>query len=179
MHGKRVLEIGCGSALPGIFCLQMDGVERVDFQDYNREVIDMVSVPNILLNTIYRDNLASTLKFDELEINNRAIEQLPCRLYFGDWGSFIDISNYQYDVVLSSETIYYVESYPKLLEILNQCLKPEGYALFAAKTVYFGCGGNLTTFCDFVQKYGFSTEAVYSKVHGLTREVVKIRRQTQ
>lgn len=47
----RVLEIGCGSALPGIFCMQFDGVTRVDFQDYNAEVLRNVTLPNILLNT--------------------------------------------------------------------------------------------------------------------------------
>jgi hypothetical protein len=33
-HGKVVLEIGCGSALPGIFCLCKTLISQIDFQDY-------------------------------------------------------------------------------------------------------------------------------------------------
>lgn len=50
-HHLRVLELGCGSALPGIYCLTRGSGILVDFQDYNEEVLRLITIPNVLLNT--------------------------------------------------------------------------------------------------------------------------------
>ncbi|KAI9322158.1 hypothetical protein BX666DRAFT_2022669 [Dichotomocladium elegans] len=50
--GKRVLELGCGSALPSLFMLMNDQRNQVDVQDYNEQVIQYITIPNILLNTV-------------------------------------------------------------------------------------------------------------------------------
>ncbi|CAN6448724.1 unnamed protein product [Victoria cruziana] len=48
-RGKRVLELGCGHGLPGIFaCLK--GASAVHFQDLNAETIRCVTIPNVLAN---------------------------------------------------------------------------------------------------------------------------------
>ncbi|KAI7885587.1 hypothetical protein K492DRAFT_123659 [Lichtheimia hyalospora FSU 10163] len=49
---KRVLELGCGSALPSLFLLQHDSSNHVDVLDYNEQVIQYITLPNILLNTV-------------------------------------------------------------------------------------------------------------------------------
>uniref|UniRef100_A0A0D9W6L8 Methyltransferase small domain-containing protein n=1 Tax=Leersia perrieri TaxID=77586 RepID=A0A0D9W6L8_9ORYZ len=48
-RGKRVLELGCGSGLAGIFaCLK--GASTVHFQDTNAETIRCRAIPNVLAN---------------------------------------------------------------------------------------------------------------------------------
>ncbi|CAN6235469.1 unnamed protein product [Urochloa humidicola] len=48
-RGKRVLELGCGSGLSGIFaCLK--GASTVHFQDINAETIRCRTIPNVLAN---------------------------------------------------------------------------------------------------------------------------------
>ncbi|KAJ9178584.1 hypothetical protein P3X46_010459 [Hevea brasiliensis] len=48
-RGKRVLELGCGYGLPGIFaCLK--GACTVHFQDLNAETIRCTTIPNVLAN---------------------------------------------------------------------------------------------------------------------------------
>lgn len=48
-RGKRVLELGCGYGLPGIFaCLK--GASVVHFQDLNAETIRCTTIPNVLAN---------------------------------------------------------------------------------------------------------------------------------
>ncbi|KAI9306321.1 hypothetical protein BJ944DRAFT_160109 [Cunninghamella echinulata] len=49
---KSVLELGCGSALPSLYLLQKELNNQVDVQDYNEQVIRLITLPNILLNTI-------------------------------------------------------------------------------------------------------------------------------
>lgn len=51
-QGKQVLEIGCGSALPSLYLLARHRSNVVDVQDYNDQVIRLITLPNILLNTI-------------------------------------------------------------------------------------------------------------------------------
>ncbi|ORX55620.1 hypothetical protein DM01DRAFT_1285960 [Hesseltinella vesiculosa] len=51
-QNKTVLELGCGSALPSLYLLQSHQGNQVDVQDYNSQVLHLITVPNILLNTI-------------------------------------------------------------------------------------------------------------------------------
>ena len=50
LHGKKVLELGCGAALPGLFCLKNGQISELHLQDFNSEVIEHVTKPNIALN---------------------------------------------------------------------------------------------------------------------------------
>ncbi|GAB5360338.1 hypothetical protein AAMO2058_000618900 [Amorphochlora amoebiformis] len=49
--GKRILDLGCGHGLPGIFSAKV-GASHVAFQDLNREVLHHVTIPNVLKNNI-------------------------------------------------------------------------------------------------------------------------------
>ena len=83
IDGKRILEIGCGSALPGLFCIRVGGV--VDFQDYNESVLGLVTIPNIALNT---SHMPSQVEMDgQFEVNVKYnLEEMNKYQYFsGDW----------------------------------------------------------------------------------------------
>ncbi|KAJ3339947.1 hypothetical protein HDU93_007610 [Gonapodya sp. JEL0774] len=58
MQEQTVLEIGCGAALPGIYCVSK-GSRRVDLQDYNPTVLSLVTAPNVLLNTSHKPDADS------------------------------------------------------------------------------------------------------------------------
>ncbi|KAG6860474.1 hypothetical protein C0995_010765 [Termitomyces sp. Mi166 len=56
-RGKRILEIGCGTAVPTLFFLRQlfstppeEAIDtEIHFQDYNASVLELVSFPNVLL----------------------------------------------------------------------------------------------------------------------------------
>ncbi|CAL8127652.1 unnamed protein product [Orchesella dallaii] len=165
----RVLDLGCGSGLVGLSVLKLaedNGIDiRVDFQDYNEEVIDYVTVPNTLFN------------FDDERV-------AKCTYFSGDWDNFVDqrLSSNQlnsYDVIFSSETIYNLDYFPKFMRVLKSCLKSgRGCLYLAAKTFYFGVGGNTRTFLKSVELdkdkvlEGSIAHAIKEGVH---REILCIR----
>ena len=177
-EGKRVLEIGCGAALPGIFTL-LQGAE-VDFQDYNEDVIEYVTIPNVLLNLEQlRESKAcesdSGTTFDLLQEARKR-----CRFFTGDWESVVDFINPElveekmYDLILTSETIYSVDSHAKLYYFIKRHLKkPYGVAYVAAKTYYFGVGGGTRSFENVVKTDGVFDISV-CKVYGdgVQREIL-------
>lgn len=135
--GMKILELGCGTGLPGIYSL-VKGAECVHFQDYNPEVVNYVTIPNVLLNT-----------------RNRNEEK--AKFYSGDWSMLPPILGQgvhdRYDVILTSETIYSIESQPKLLSALKQlCCPVTGVVYVAAKTFYFGVGGGVDSFCKLLEE---------------------------
>lgn len=67
---KSVLELGCGSALPSLYLLEKSFNNKVDVQDYNDQVIRLITLPNILLNTMLtpqQQQQKSTNKENEIE----------------------------------------------------------------------------------------------------------------
>ena len=50
LHGKKVLELGCGAALPGLFCLKNAKIKELHLQDFNPEVIENITRANVALN---------------------------------------------------------------------------------------------------------------------------------
>nr|SVE92612.1 EOG090X0C09 [Megafenestra aurita] len=131
--GLNVLDLGSGSGLLGMFALKKRA-SSVHFQDYNAEVLELVTIPNVMLNEHL--NVMGTAKF-----------------FAGDWGSLSQILG-SYDVILTSETIYNPENYLKLLEVFEKNLQKNGVIFIAAKYHYFGVGGDLTQFENLLQRNG-------------------------
>jgi len=104
----RVLELGCGHGLPGIVAL-LSGA-TVHFQDYNKEVLRELTIPSVLGN---RNG----------EIMNA--NGLPARFFAGDWGTLdlllesLDLLA-SYDLVLTSETIYSLDSIGRLVGCIKK-----------------------------------------------------------
>ncbi|VDN54918.1 unnamed protein product [Dracunculus medinensis] len=156
---KVVLEIGCGAGLPAILALQK-GAKEVFAQDFNQVVIDCFT----------KDNFA---------LNNVKVGKY--RFFAGDWNEFKEnLGDQKFDIVLSSETIYNEQMYGKFHDLLDTALKPDGLILIAAKLYYFGVGGNVPGFLDYVKnrnKFDFhicwtSDSDVPRKIIQLTRKMV-------
>ncbi|KAG0031022.1 Histidine protein methyltransferase 1 [Podila clonocystis] len=235
--GKKVLELGCGSALPGIYLLTQSSSVKVDFQDYNDQVLKLVTLPNVLLNTHIRpdqqptegdedenDSEKKPAKDDDLrkesegeddeddeddndedeiseadpadgdfkgveldipdsEEERKALLQkvgLQSRFFMGDWAGLVDLLDFKssddkYDLILTSETIYAEESHMKLYTTIKNSLKKGGKALVAAKSFYFGVGGDVLSFQRLIEKDGvFDVKVVFSAQAFVRREILEL-----
>jgi hypothetical protein len=76
----------------------------------------------------------------ESEQTDELSKRVTC--FSGDWGSLDQLmspnENWQYDYILTSDTLYNVEYYPTLYQIIKNHLKKNGVAFVASKTYYFG-----------------------------------------
>ncbi|RKP07647.1 hypothetical protein THASP1DRAFT_16736, partial [Thamnocephalis sphaerospora] len=185
LDGKRVLELGCGSALPGIRQLQRHPQVQVDFQDYNREVLRLVTLPNVLANTTNEPEMDyATEDWHRLTQDTTAQETLTktvaarSRFLAGDWATLSTAlgASGQYDLILTAETIYHEASHAKLHDAICHALrKPDGVAYVAAKTVYFGCTGSTLTFEQHVQAAGqLRLERCHQVESSVRREILKL-----
>lgn len=162
LSSLRVLELGCGAALPGLVCLRKGS--NVDFQDYNPEVIDHITIPNYLLN---RDES----------------KESTSRFFSGDWDAVrasLMAASCSYDLILASETIYNPDNYAKLIRTFEDLLSQdsESSVLLAAKTHYFGVGGGIRQFEEELAKSGdWNCQNVFKNHDGVQREIIQISRK--
>ncbi|KAG6814488.1 hypothetical protein H0H92_000013 [Tricholoma furcatifolium] len=212
-RGKRIIEIGCGTAVPSMCILRklfsspltdedVDETE-IHLQDYNASVIELVSIPNILL-TWYTSPAAASFREtqpppevdDETEtitpslhgpgdlFINPALKEafLDClkaykislRFFSGSWLSF---PVEPYDIVLTSETIYRSESLASLLTLLKGAAAQkdrEHLCLVAAKVLYFGVGGGVGEFVGRVKEEGGSIDNVWEVAVGVGRRIMSV-----
>jgi len=154
----KVLEIGCGHGIPGLFCLQRGAA--VSFQDYNDEVILQLTQLNYLLN------------FPE------PAPKQP-RFYSGDWRSFnILLGAELFDLVLTADCIYNDANYDKLLDLIHRHLAPDGKCLVAAKTYYFGVGGGTRLLEMQMEKHQLRSRVLRTFQDGKSniREILEVTR---
>jgi len=162
--GKRVLELGCGAGLPGMYSAKF-GAE-VWFNDYNEDVLHEITIPNVLLNT------SSCVEADR----NRH------RFFSGDWKSFetnilkqeIKTEEMKFDTILTSETIYNQDNQEKLVSIFKNFLKKNGEVIVSGKTFYFGVGGGMRQFEEVVRDAKMNCDQVKTFNSGVTREILKV-----
>ncbi|XP_033762291.1 histidine protein methyltransferase 1 homolog [Pecten maximus] len=153
VQNKAVLELGCGAGIPGL-CAMQCGASEVHFQDYNSEVLEYFTIQNVRLHETC----------------------CHCRFISGDWSYFHEIIRQQkYDVILSAETIYNPDNYKSLHAVFQQCLSKDGVIYLAAKTHYFGVGGGVHLFEEFVKKEGcFRTEVALTISTEVPRVILKL-----
>uniref|UniRef100_A0AC35TZH0 MTS domain-containing protein n=1 Tax=Rhabditophanes sp. KR3021 TaxID=114890 RepID=A0AC35TZH0_9BILA len=161
--GISVYEIGCGAGIPGILAAKK-GAKSVDFQDFNKTVIDCFTKENVKLN--------------ELEV-------VDCNFQHGDWSDNqveIEKSGKRYDMILTSETIYSSQNYANLHSLFDKALShhKDAYILLGAKMYYFGVGGGVFEFMDFVKEQKcFDCQIVYKTETCLKRFILKLTRLSQ
>lgn len=208
VSGKRVLEIGCGTSIPSLYILHRifssppsQNQTHVHLQDYNASVLELVTIPNIIL-TWYLSEAAETYRKSEeradspLEMNisenlKDAFNQslltygVDLRFFSGSWDTFdLQKSCGSYNLVVTSETIYRMESLPSLAAIMRGACNTEGprgvddyLCLVAAKVLYFGVGGGVAEFVQCVRDLdrGGAVETVWEKTQGVERRVMSVR----
>ncbi|XP_058739235.1 uncharacterized protein LOC131611150 [Vicia villosa] len=164
--GKRVLEIGCGHGLPGIYSL-LEGAAVVHFQDFNAEVLQSLTIPN--LNANFSEKSQPSL-------SPSANDEPEVRFFAGDW-SEVDKLLLQvgtdakenevsgYDFILMAETVYAINSLQSLYNLIKKCLiHPHGVVYMAAKKYYFGVGGGSRRFLSVVEKDGVMTSKLVAEI---------------
>ncbi|CAH4027278.1 unnamed protein product [Pieris brassicae] len=161
LESKQTLDLGCGTGILGIYSYLKNAT--VTFQDYNKEVLENITIPNVLLNIE-----------DE---NSRESEIQKCNFFCGDWKAFNDFlsNDEKYDVILTSETIYNLNNYDKLINLFEQRLSNNGVIYVAAKTYYFGVGGGTRQFEKVIENSAtLTSEIVWKTTCGIQREIIKI-----
>ncbi|XP_072884429.1 histidine protein methyltransferase 1 homolog [Hemitrygon akajei] len=176
LQGQRVLDLGCGAGLLGIAALSK-GAACVHFQDYNSEVLEQFTIPNVALvgqslpGLELRENVEPPGKRSRTEGHPLS----RCRFFSGPWSLFAHVhsdpgASFKYDVILSSETLYNPHSYPSLHHALSSLLSDQGTVYLATKAHYFGVGGGIHLFRNFVkEKNTFDFKTVKVIDDGLQR----------
>ncbi|XP_068663542.1 uncharacterized protein [Aristolochia californica] len=174
---KRILELGCGHGLPGIFT-STEGAAEVHFQDFNAEVLRCLTIPNVkanLPNSLVQEeslpkseadgDVASKVRFfagDWSEVHNLL---LPENKTTPDSSSKQDFQSDGYDVILMAETVYSIASLQSLYGLIKKCLRrPDGVVYLAAKKHYFGVGGGTRQFCSVVEEDGVMAPRLVAEV---------------
>ena len=164
---EHVIDLGCGSGLPGIYCA-LNGANSVVYQDYNADVINGVTMPNYMANFRSRNDILCKPKFIS-----------------GPWDTFCtSIGEFEkgFDLILTSETIYNTSHYSCLIDIFDFSLSLNGKVLLAAKVNYFGVGGGLREFekaLDDANKKSLKWTYKSVKVieENVKREIIEIKRK--
>lgn len=164
--GKRVLDLGCGHGVPGVFLLKQKLARSVMFQDLNREVLIRQTVHNVRANCA--PNPTDALKC--------------CSFVSGDWSEFkhlVDPRVSQFDLIITAETVYNVAHFETLHSIFETYLAEQGMVIIAAKRFYFGVGGGSHAFKEFVQERGlFQVEEEEEIVDGCSnvRDILVLKK---
>ncbi|WOL02981.1 hypothetical protein Cni_G11701 [Canna indica] len=170
LRGKRVLELGCGHGLPGIFA-GLVGAGAIHFQDFNAEVLRSLTIPNVKVNLEKHLNQQLSLLTD----NNSISISPDVRFFAGDWNEVHQILPYGcntvdqketnvsledksldgYDVILMAETVYALSSLHSLYGLIKRSMHhPSGVIYMAGKKHYFGVGGGTRQFVNLVEEDG-------------------------
>ncbi|XP_022138235.1 histidine protein methyltransferase 1 homolog [Momordica charantia] len=166
--GKRVLEIGCGHGLPGIYACLEDAA-AVHFQDFNAEVLRCLTIPNV------------TANLSKMAAESEARSEV--RYFAGDWSEMHKILPFApdnvvklsgscdpgqvsgYDIVLMAETVYSLSTLKTLYKLITQCLsRPHGVVYLAGKKHYFGVGGGTRRFLSVLEKEGEMVSKLIAEV---------------
>lgn len=174
----RVLELGCGHALPVLsVCKLLDDLMYKEYlkdkskkleeievivylQDFNQQIVQDITYENVKK---YIETQKSFWKsFSE---HSESPIKITPRFVYGDWKDLHDndvLPKDYINLLLTSETIYNSENYKHLLNLFQKCLakkNDESLVLLSAKTYYFGCGGNLHEFLQLCNSkyYKFQT----------------------
>ncbi|XP_045128996.1 histidine protein methyltransferase 1 homolog isoform X2 [Portunus trituberculatus] len=188
LKDKRVLELGCGAALPAIYCA-LHGA-HITVQDYNEEVVNFITIPNVAVN-LHNSTTEEAATSTDVHLSQTLASRAT--FYSGDWAAVNQLINQQtcessrgesitddvhdegqkFDLILTSETIYNPSCHKKLLDLMTAHLKQDGIILLAAKTHYFGVGGGTQQFVDLVKAQDqLQVQSITSNNLGVKREIL-------
>lgn len=153
LSGLKVLELGCGHGLPGLYFLLRNA--KVLFQDFNTEILDKITKE-------YIEQVKEKYKRDLLP---------NAGFLSGDWKDFgtklevgdVDCTSNEtkevfisskFDIIVSADTIYNMTNYDSFYQIIKERLNNPGICFICSKKYYFGVGGGTSQFIDFVKEKG-------------------------
>ncbi|PRQ56025.1 putative protein-histidine N-methyltransferase [Rosa chinensis] len=150
------LILGCGHGLPGIFAC-LEGAAAIHFQDFNAEVLQCLTIPNVN---------ANVPSFQPPALQETKCDKGAEILFFaGDWREFRENPDAQYDIILMAETVYSISTLQHLYELIKKCItRPHGVVYLAAKKHYFGVGGGTRRFLSVVEKDGVLVSSMVAEV---------------
>lgn len=160
-NGYDGCDIGCGSGILGCYMAQSGLFQHITMMDYNPEVLRYYTFPNLQMN---------------LPESNPNIEIVGIS---GDWKEVLlawQGHPQQYDLIVSSETIYSNRSCILLCQFIKLTLKPQGACYVAAKSYYFGVGGGcryLEQVCAYFH-LAYQTVKVVKDGNSNIREIIRI-----
>ncbi|KAF7880578.1 uncharacterized protein EAF02_007424 [Botrytis sinoallii] len=198
----RVLELGCGTALPSLAVFQWflenttsstSGLE-LGLADYNPTVLQLVTLPNILLSWAQITKSESWEAEGELDIDEALISEfisaltsrnINISLFSGAWSpDFVSLVtdklhlSCENTIIIGAETIYspaalkaFAETLMALLDLSTGSNKT---ALIGAKKVYFGVGGSIEDFIEDVTARGALVNQVREESDGVRRAVIEV-----
>ncbi|KDR72512.1 hypothetical protein GALMADRAFT_73561 [Galerina marginata CBS 339.88] len=158
--GKKVLEVGCGTGVPSSYifrevlsCTRTTAISgdpsprtEIHLQDYNVSVLQLVTLPNILLTwytsphaDAYRSatgdqevaptvdptdagELPITAELKDAFLSSLSALKISFRFFSGSWDTFDPIKTIGpagYDILLTSETIYRTDSLDPLVNLMQ------------------------------------------------------------
>ncbi|NXD82949.1 MET18 methyltransferase, partial [Halcyon senegalensis] len=186
---KAVLDLGCGAGLLGIVALR-GKAEKVHFQDYNSTVIDQITLPNVVANCMSKGSRTGSGDDGKTSVppakRPKKAERLPdgvtkCRFFSGEWSEVSQLLSSgdkpfsKYDIIVTSETIYNPDYYSTLHDTLAQLLHKNGRVYLASKVHYFGVGGGIYLFEQFVEERKvFRASIVKTIAKGLQRCIMEM-----
>ncbi|KAL6009012.1 hypothetical protein ACLOJK_022239 [Asimina triloba] len=161
LTGKRVLE----------------GAAMVHFQDFNAEVLQCLTIPNVKANLPEEPLLQQSCSKDEAT----TYVSSQIRFFAGDWSEIHQLLSTNpdnecaecpdsilsggYDIILMAETVYSLSSLRSLYQLIKKCMcHPNGVLYLAAKKHYFGVGGGTRQFLSVVEEDGIMAGALIAEV---------------
>ncbi|EER07694.1 conserved hypothetical protein [Perkinsus marinus ATCC 50983] len=167
----RVLELGCGHALPTLAALSRSPGASAYVHDLDPLVLQHITAPNM-----------------SRSLGGAGVAQ-PVRYVTGPWGEdlaqLLSTEAGSFDLILSSEGIYKQSSFESLLTMVISLLDPiNGVALFAGKRLYFGCGGGTAPFMSFIEEHYSEaltcrSVALFEDARSNIREIVEVRKKSR
>jgi hypothetical protein len=196
--------LGCGTALPSLAVFQWllqsasqssTGCLHLGLADYNPTVLQLVTLPNLLLSWAQVVKNQSWEAEGELEIDPEVIKEFLTSLqshhirvsfFSGAWShQFVQLVQGQMSsdpsrlMIVGAETIYSPAALKSFGDTLMSLLAnmPDDHkaALVAAKKVYFGVGGSMEDFCDLVKCEGAIVEQIREESVGVRRAVIEVK----
>ena len=174
---------------------------RFTIADYNLSVLEMATVPNLLLTWYFAQAPVTLERKGDLEItqdllatflNDLLTKRISIRCISGAWGdAFSELISQGYAIdkgeqamdtmILASETIYSPSSTLHFAGVLTQILQEAKYAsrkcqaLLGAKRIYFGVGGGVDEFLATLDPSKSTAQTVWeSPGHGVGRVILHI-----
>lgn len=191
--------MGCGTALPSLALFQWQlqakvgpGALTLGTADYNPTVLQLVTLPNLILSWAQCEQGSSFEEEGELEITAELLQafhdklsssRISLHLFSGCWGpefvSYVTSSmpfGETSSLVLAAETIYSPAATKFFTDALMEILKSQkSSALVAAKMVYFGVGGSIEDFCDAVRFLNGTVQKIREEADGVRRAIIEVR----